>query len=129
MWLGAERLQAQQQECAQLAAAGEEARARAARLEADLTGLSGAYNALEAHASALEDRLRDLEPSSEGPAAPGALSRWPAMRRIGCHKGSVPVTVLASGAGQKSGTEAADEEEDDGMDDLLMCLGQVSSGM
>ena len=73
----AERLQASQQECVQLRAAGEEARASAAKLEADLEGLSGAYNALEAHFNALEVRLRGLEASS-GSGAPGTVSGKPA---------------------------------------------------
>jgi len=46
-----------------LSAQGEaaEARAAAARLEADLEGLSSAYSHLEAHAFALEKRAREAE--------------------------------------------------------------------
>ena len=56
-----EQLQASQQECAHLRAAAEDARAGSAKLEKDMEGLSGAYNALEAHCSALEARLRGAE--------------------------------------------------------------------
>ena len=43
-----------------------EARAAAARLEADLEGLSSAYSHLEAHAFALEKRAREAELTSGG---------------------------------------------------------------
>lgn len=57
----AERLAAAEGEAAQLRSAAQEARAAAAKLDADLEGLSGAYNSLEQHSFTLEARLRQLE--------------------------------------------------------------------
>jgi hypothetical protein len=121
----AERLQASQQECAQLREAGEEARSRAAKLEAELQGLCGAYNALEAHCTGVEARLHDLERSSSA-AALGAVSLLASRLMHRMARKGWSWWWPGCGAGQKRGAEAA-EEEDDGMDDLLMCLGQVSA--
>lgn len=51
-------------EAAQLRTLAQEARAAAAKLDADLEGLSGAYNSLEQHSFTLEARLRTLEEQS-----------------------------------------------------------------
>lgn len=98
------RLEGSEREAAQLRSAAEDARAAAAKLEADLEGLSGAYNSLETHSFTLEARLRQLE-SSAGSLQQGAMA--------------------------PSGTKAPAEDEedgddDDGMNDLLICLGQAS---
>ncbi len=96
------RLAAAERETAQHRSAAEEARAAAAKLEADLEGLSGAYNSLETHSFTLEARVRQLESS------PGA--------------------DVASGAAAEASAEASggnEGEEDDGLNDLLICLGQV----
>ena len=72
-----EQLQASQQECAHLRAAAEDARAGSVKLEKDMEGLSGAYNALEAHCSALEARLREAEAQSGQISAAGAHAMLP----------------------------------------------------
>lgn len=99
--LFAGRLEAAEREAAQQRSAAEEARGAAAKLEADLEGLSGAYNSLETHSFALEARVRQLESSG-----------------------------VQKGAAEDSAAEAAaadEEEEDDGLNDLLICLGQASA--
>ncbi len=101
------RLEASEREAMQLRKAAEEARAAAAKLEADLEGLSGAYNSLEMHSFTLEARLRQLESSA------GSLQQ---------------------GAAAVSGTKAHAEDEEDGdddggMNDLLICLGQASHSL
>ena len=50
-----------------------EARAAAARLEADLEGLSSAYSSLEAHAFALERGMGEHEAEA---GSAGGLRRW-----------------------------------------------------
>ena len=55
-------------------ARADEAGATASRLEADLEGLSSAYNHLEAHAFALETRVRELEADTKPGKAPMS---WP----------------------------------------------------
>jgi hypothetical protein len=99
--LFAGRLEAAEREAAQQRSAAEEARGAAAKLEADLEGLSGAYNSLETHSFALEARVRQLESS-------------------GVQKG-------AAEDGAAEAAAADEEEEDDGLNDLLICLGQASA--
>ena len=73
-------------------------------MEADLEGLSGAYNSLETHSFALEARLRQLESAAS----------------TGAQRSAAPDAA--------ADTSAADENEDDGgLNDLLICLGQASA--
>lgn len=102
------RLEASEREAAQLRSAAEEARAAAAKLEADLEGLSGAYNSLETHSFTLEARLRQLESSA------GSLQQSSAA-----HSGTKATAV----------DEEDGEDDEDGMNDLLICLGQVSHSL
>ena len=96
------RLDSAERGAAQQRSAAEEARGAAAKLEADLEGLSGAYNSLETHSFALEARLRQLEYSD------------------------VPKGAAGDSAAEAP-TAADNEEEDDGLNDLLICLGQAST--
>ena len=50
----------------------EEARAAAAKMEADLEGLSGAYTQLESHSFTLEAQLRDARAAAP-PSAHGGM--------------------------------------------------------
>ncbi|KAK9825363.1 hypothetical protein WJX81_004059 [Elliptochloris bilobata] len=78
----------------------DEARVTAARLEADLKGLSSAYNNLEAHAFALEKRVGEHGAAPAGDAAPG-VSEAEAARR------------------ETAAAEAAGAQAEEGLADLL----------
>eukprot|EP00898_Chlorokybus_atmophyticus_P003336 jgi/Chlat1/4002/Chrsp26S04071 len=95
-------------DAASLQTALHEAQATIAKYEADLQGLSGAYNTLEQE----NYRLEELMQMRQGETAPAAAAT-----------AAVP-SEEALAAAREEGREAAAAEFETEMNDLLVCLGQ-----
>lgn len=95
--------------------AAQAAQATARKLEADLEDLSSAYSTLDAHAGALQQQIDELQVElRRHPAAePGAAAG---------HDGSVSEAEVERRV--TVAREEAQQEADDAMTDLLVCLGQ-----